>query len=74
MDLNGKLDPHAWLNPCHDRVRKFTIDLITDVVRRYPVADIQLDDYFSFPMEMGKLPFLECDRGILSAKTKTKTE
>ena len=50
---NGKQDPHAWLNPCHDRVRKFIIDLITDVVNRYPVAGIQLDDHFSFPVELG---------------------
>jgi uncharacterized lipoprotein YddW (UPF0748 family) len=50
---NGKLDPNTWLNPCHDRVRTFMVDLITDVVRRYPVAGIQLDDHFSFPVEMG---------------------
>jgi uncharacterized lipoprotein YddW (UPF0748 family) len=50
---NGKLDPNAWLNPSHDRVRKFIVDLIADVVRRYPVAGIQLDDHFSVPIEMG---------------------
>jgi uncharacterized lipoprotein YddW (UPF0748 family) len=50
---NGRQDPNAWLNPCHDRVRKFIIDLITDVVNRYPVAGIQLDDHFSFPVELG---------------------
>ncbi len=53
QNTNGKLDPNAWLNPCHDRVRKFTIDLITEVVRTYPVAGIQLDDHFCFPVEMG---------------------
>jgi uncharacterized lipoprotein YddW (UPF0748 family) len=50
---NNALDPNVWLNPVHDRVRKFMIDLITDVVRRYPVAGIQLDDHFSFPVELG---------------------
>jgi len=50
---NGKQDPNAWLNPCRDRVRKFIIDLITDVVNRYPVAGIQLDDHFSVPVELG---------------------
>jgi uncharacterized lipoprotein YddW (UPF0748 family) len=50
---NGELDPNAWLNPCHPIVRKFMVDLITDVVRRYPVAGIQLDDHFCFPQEMG---------------------
>lgn len=50
---NRQQDPNVWLNPCHDRVRKFMVDLITDVVDRYPVAGIQLDDHFSFPVELG---------------------
>jgi uncharacterized lipoprotein YddW (UPF0748 family) len=50
---NNKLDPNVWLNPTHDRVRKFMVDLIADVVCRYPVAGIQLDDHFSFPVELG---------------------
>jgi uncharacterized lipoprotein YddW (UPF0748 family) len=50
---NHVLDPHAWLNPCHPAVCKFTIDLIADLVRRYPVAGIQLDDHFCFPQELG---------------------
>lgn len=50
---NNKLDPNVWLNPVHDRVRKFMVDLIADVVCRYPVAGIQLDDHFSFPVELG---------------------
>jgi uncharacterized lipoprotein YddW (UPF0748 family) len=50
---NRQRDPNAWLNPCHDRVRKFMVDLITDVVQRYAVAGIQLDDHFSFPQELG---------------------
>jgi uncharacterized lipoprotein YddW (UPF0748 family) len=53
QSANGQLDPHAWLNPSHDRVRKFIVDLVTDVVRRYPVDGVQLDDHFSFPVEMG---------------------
>ncbi len=50
---NGELDPNVWLNPCHFRVRKFMVDLITEVVKKYPVAGIQLDDHFCFPQEMG---------------------
>lgn len=51
---NGELDPNAWLNPCHFRVRKFLVDLIAEVVRNYPgLAGIQLDDHFCFPQEMG---------------------
>ncbi len=50
---NGQLDPQAWLNPCHERVRQFIVALISDVVARYPVAGIQLDDHFCFPQELG---------------------
>ena len=53
QSTNGKLDPNAWLNPCQDRVRKFMVDLTTEVVQKYPVAGIQLDDHFCFPAEMG---------------------
>lgn len=50
---NRQLDPQVWLNPCHDRVREFMVDLIADVIDRYPVAGIQLDDHFCFPQELG---------------------
>ncbi len=50
---NGKLDPNVWLNPSHDRVGKFMVDLISDLVDRYPVTGIQLDDHFAFPVELG---------------------
>jgi uncharacterized lipoprotein YddW (UPF0748 family) len=53
QSTNGKLDPNLWLNPCHDRVCKFMVDLIAEVVQKYPVAGIQLDDHFCFPAEMG---------------------
>ena len=47
----------AWLNPTHPEVRKFLTDLIVDVVQRYPVDGIQLDDHFSLPMSMGYDPY-----------------
>jgi uncharacterized lipoprotein YddW (UPF0748 family) len=50
---NGELDPNVWLNPCHYSVRRFMVDLITEVVKKYPVAGIQLDDHFCFPQELG---------------------
>jgi uncharacterized lipoprotein YddW (UPF0748 family) len=50
---NGQTDPQVWLNPSHDRVRKFIIDLMADVVKRYPIEGIQLDDHFAFPVELG---------------------
>lgn len=50
---SGKQDPNVWLNPCMPQVQDLMIDLITDLVQRYPVAGIQLDDHFGFPQELG---------------------
>ena len=47
----------AWLDPMHPEVRQFLTDLIVDVVKRYPVDGIQLDDHFSLPMSMGYDPY-----------------
>ena len=47
----------AWLNPMHPEVRQFLKDLIVDVVKRYPVDGIQLDDHFSLPISMGYDPY-----------------
>ncbi|PAX45749.1 glycoside hydrolase family 10 protein [Brunnivagina elsteri] len=46
-------DNMAWLNPCHPQVQQFLTDLIVDVVKRYPVDGIQLDDHFALPVEFG---------------------
>lgn len=43
----------AWLNPVHPQVQQFLTDLIVEVVERYPVDGIQLDDHFAFPVELG---------------------
>jgi uncharacterized lipoprotein YddW (UPF0748 family) len=50
---SGKQDPNVWLNPCMPQVQGFLVDLITDLVQRYQVAGIQLDDHFGFPQELG---------------------
>jgi uncharacterized lipoprotein YddW (UPF0748 family) len=50
---DGKPDRNVWMNPCHPDVQRFMIDLITDVVTRYDIDGIQLDDHFSFPRELG---------------------
>ncbi|NEQ96062.1 MAG: family 10 glycosylhydrolase [Cyanothece sp. SIO2G6] len=47
----------AWLNPCHPEVQQFLIDLIVDVVKRYEVDGIQLDDHFGLPVELGYDPY-----------------
>jgi uncharacterized lipoprotein YddW (UPF0748 family) len=45
-------DP-AWLNPFHPAVQQFLVALITEVVQRYDVNGIQLDDHFGLPIEFG---------------------
>ncbi len=37
---------HLWLDPGDPRTRKYSLDVIMDVVRRYDVDGIHLDDYF----------------------------
>ncbi|MDJ1183111.1 glycoside hydrolase family 10 protein [Roseofilum casamattae] len=46
-----------WLNPLHPEVQQLLIDLIAEVVTRYDVDGIQLDDHFSLPVELGYDPF-----------------
>jgi uncharacterized lipoprotein YddW (UPF0748 family) len=48
-----KPDIQAWLNLCQPKVQQFLVDLIADVVERYEIDGIQLDDHFGFPVEMG---------------------
>ncbi|MGF1535609.1 MAG: glycoside hydrolase family 10 protein [Elainellaceae cyanobacterium] len=45
--------PRVWLNPLHPEVRTFLVDLITEVVSRYPIDGIQFDDHFSWPVAFG---------------------
>jgi uncharacterized lipoprotein YddW (UPF0748 family) len=37
---------HLWLDPADPRTRQYSLDVIMDVVRRYDVDGIHLDDYF----------------------------
>ena len=43
----------AWLNPFHPEVQQFLTDLIVEVVKKYPVDGIQLDDHFGLPVAFG---------------------
>ena len=49
----------GWLNPFHPEVQQFLVDLIADVVARYPVDGIQLDDHFGLPVEFGYDPYTQ---------------
>ena len=48
---------NGWLNPFHPTVQQFLVDLIVEVVQRYLVDGIQLDDHFGLPIEFGYDPY-----------------
>lgn len=43
----------VWLNPLHPKVQQFILDLIVEVVTKYDVDGIQLDDHFGMPVDLG---------------------
>ena len=47
----------GWLNLFHADVQQFLVDLIVEVVTRYPVDGIQLDDHFGLPIDYGYDPY-----------------
>ena len=53
--VQGEKDQHrlVWLNPAHPGVQKLLTDLIVEVVTKYNVDGIQLDDHFGLPVELG---------------------
>lgn len=50
---NRAVIKQVWLNPLHPEVQQFILDLIVEVVTKYDIAGIQLDDHFSLPVEFG---------------------
>ncbi|MDJ0713397.1 MAG: family 10 glycosylhydrolase [Prochloraceae cyanobacterium] len=47
----------VWLNPMHPEVQQFLTDLIVEVVTKYDVDGIQLDDHFGLPVSLGYDPY-----------------
>jgi uncharacterized lipoprotein YddW (UPF0748 family) len=45
-----------WLDPGQPEVRNYVLDVIMDVVRRYDIDGVHLDDYF-YPYPSGKADF-----------------
>lgn len=50
-------EPRVWLNAAHPGVQDFMVNLLAEVVQRYRVDGIQLDDHFGMPVEMGYDPY-----------------
>jgi uncharacterized lipoprotein YddW (UPF0748 family) len=43
----------VWLNPARPEVQKLLVDLIKEVVTKYDLDGIQMDDHFGMPAELG---------------------
>ena len=53
-DLVRKYGNYLWLDPGSAEVRKYTVDVIRDVVRRYDIDGVHIDDYFYPYRETGR--------------------
>jgi uncharacterized lipoprotein YddW (UPF0748 family) len=49
--------PRVWLNPFHPEVQQLMVGLVSEVVSRYDVEGIQLDDHFGLPVTYGYDPY-----------------
>jgi uncharacterized lipoprotein YddW (UPF0748 family) len=60
-DLVRKYGPYLWLDPGSAEVRAYTVRVVTDIVRRYDIDGLHIDDYFYPYRERGRnrreLPF-----------------
>jgi uncharacterized lipoprotein YddW (UPF0748 family) len=45
-DLVRRYGPYLWLDPGSNEVRVYTTRVITDVVKRYDIDGVHIDDYF----------------------------
>ena len=52
-DASGRRQPLGWycsLNPCYPEVRRYLVDVMHEIVNRYPIDGLHLD-YIRFPNE-----------------------
>jgi uncharacterized lipoprotein YddW (UPF0748 family) len=45
-DLVVKYGPYLWLDPGSAEVRSYTVGVVRDIVRRYDIDGLHIDDYF----------------------------
>lgn len=55
--LEGKTHERVWLNPLNPEVQSFITDLILEIVTKYDIDGIQVDDHFGYPSELGYDPY-----------------
>ena len=49
----GNVYQRVWLNPLNPEVQQFITDLVVEIVSKYDIDGIQLDDHFGYPAEFG---------------------
>ncbi len=49
----GNQNNQVWLNPFHPLVQRFIVSLIAEIVTKYDVDGIQIDDHFGLPIDLG---------------------
>jgi uncharacterized lipoprotein YddW (UPF0748 family) len=70
-DLAKKYGKHHWLNPTSPDVQKHSLAVMLDVVRRYDIDGVHLDDYFyPYPESAGGKEILFPDDDTWEAYTK----
>ncbi|NCO76119.1 MAG: family 10 glycosylhydrolase [Cyanobacteria bacterium] len=55
--LEGNVHERVWLNPLNPQVQSFITDLILEIVTKYDIDGIQVDDHFGYPSELGYDPY-----------------
>lgn len=72
-DLAKKYGRHHWLNPTHPDTAKHTLAVVKDIVTRYKVDGVHMDDYFYPYAELDEnkkeIPFPDDDTWIAYRKT-----
>lgn len=51
--VKGDENNRVWLNPFHPLVQRFMVNLIAEIVTKYDVDGIQIDDHFGLPIDLG---------------------
>ncbi len=51
--MKGNQKNQVWLNPFHPLVQRFIVGLIAEIVTKYDVDGIQIDDHFGLPLDLG---------------------
>ncbi|BAQ65108.1 glycoside hydrolase family 10 protein [Geminocystis sp. NIES-3709] len=55
--LEGNVHERVWLNPLNPEVQNFIADLILEIVSKYDIDGIQVDDHFGYPSQFGYDPY-----------------